>query len=124
MSLFSMSYWELSSFSVIYTLKTIYTSIKSLKAILNGTMFKQEFDLDSLEGYSLCCMSFIDREPGGEVVPPRGGVKGKLQRLNSRTVRAGGPGSTSSCRRPERPEPGKKKKTEAELSLAGILDSF
>lgn len=48
-----------------------------------------------------------DREPGWEVLPPRGGIKGMLQRLNSLTVWARGQGSTGRCQRPECPERGK-----------------
>lgn len=49
------------------------------------------------------------------MVLPGGGIKRKLQRLNSLTVRAGGQSSTSSCRRPERPERGDQNKKEAEV---------
>lgn len=54
-------------------------------------MFKQERDQGSLGTFFKKCLHipFIDkhfnRESGEEVAPPRGGIKGKLQRLDSFT---------------------------------------
>lgn len=46
----------------------------------------------------------LNGEPGEEVAPSGGGIEGELQRLNSHTGGAGGPGGTSCGQRPERPE--------------------
>lgn len=46
----------------------------------------------------------LNGEPGEEVAPSGGGIEGELQRLDSHTGGAGGPGGTSCSQRPERPE--------------------
>lgn len=59
-----------------------------------------------------------DWPPGADAVPSRGGLKGKLQGLNSFVVWAGGPGGTSGRERPEHPERGNANQSELEQRTA------
>lgn len=86
---------------------------------IRNEMIDRDFLLDFIGSYVLnvtshkfCSLGEAwDWPPGAEVGPSGGGVKGKLQGLNSFTVWAGGQGSTSGRQRPEQPEPGKENPT-------------